>query len=523
MPRTLEQLQLIATFADALPAAIWVGRAPSGECVYVNQAFERILGIRPPEDASRGNYVGPYGVHTRAGEPYPEDRMPYERVMRSRAPEVIDDLVIHRHDGAKTYLRVFASPLLEGGEVAFVVEAFIDITREVELEERRARGERELQLTRRREAIGSLASGIAHDFNNLLSIVKLTAGALRAGEREPARLELLAGLDDVADSAAHLTRGLLGSAGRGKNLAERVSLNAIARAMVDVASRTFERRLTLTAALCAGGDVVVGDASQLEQVVMNLLMNARDAIAGAGRIVVTTRAMVLAADDDPGLPAGRYVVLEVEDTGAGIDPSIRDRLFEPYVSTKGLGAQKGAGLGLATIYGIAQTHGGRAEVASTGPLGTTVRVLLPAIDAAAPAPAPAPPQGRAPAVTRGAGPVLVVDDEPGVLKACGAILRGLGYEVVLAPGGREALEAFRERQGDFRAVVLDMSMPGMDGRATYLALRDVRADIPVVLTTGFSLNDEAQAILDLGVRAFLPKPFNVAQLSETLTKLTARA
>lgn len=509
MERPVDQLRLIAAFADALPSAIWVGRAPRGECVYVNQEFKRILGIQPPAQAERGNYVGPYGVHTRTGEPYPEDRMPYELAMRSRAPVIVDDLVIHRHDGVKTYLRVFASPLLEGDEVAYVVESFIDITREVERE-------RELQHTRRREAIGSLASGIAHDFNNLLSIVKLTAAALRANERDPSRLELLTGLDEVADSAGHLTRALLGSAGRGKNLAERVSLNAIARAMVEVAARTFERRLTLSADLCANGDVILGDGSQLEQVIMNLLMNARDATAGAGRITVTTRAVVLAADDDPGLPAGRYVALEVKDTGGGIDPSVRERLFEPYVTTKTLGAQKGAGLGLSTIYGIARTHGGRAELASTGPLGTTIRVLLPAVEGDAPAPV----ERRAQAIVRGSGLVLVVDDEPGVLKSSGAILRELGYEVALAPGGREALQVFRERLSDVRAVLLDMSMPEMGGKETYLALRALRAEVPVILTTGFSLNEEAQTILDLGVRAFLPKPFDVGQLSATLAELT---
>src|SRR4051812_35943587 len=150
MDRTLDQLREITKFADALPVAVWVGRAPSGECVYVNRKFEEILGITPPEGALRGNYVGPYGVHTTTGEAYPEDQMPYERVVRARAAVVIEDLVIHRHDGGRTHLRVFASPLFdERGELAYVVEAFTDKTKEVEADRARREGERQLEIAQK--------------------------------------------------------------------------------------------------------------------------------------------------------------------------------------------------------------------------------------------------------------------------------------------------------------------------------------------------------------------------------------
>ena len=518
MDRSVEQLQQIARFADALPAAIWVGRAPSGECVYVNEAFEIVLGLRPPADARAGNYVGPYGVHTRTGEPYPEDRMPYPLVLRSRAPVQVDDLVIHRHDGGKTYLRVFASPLFDdAGEIAYVVEAFIDITREVEANEARTRGERELQHTRRMEAIGSLAGGIAHDFNNLLSIVKLVAASLRAGEQAPARLELLQNLDDVADSAAHLTRALLGFAGRVAHRGERVALNARARSMVEIAARTFDRRLKVRAELEAEHDQVVGDGSQLEQVVMNLLLNARDAVEGAGEIVVRTSDITIAGDE-PGLPAGGYLCLEVVDTGGGIDPSVRDRLFEPYVTTKTLGPQKGTGLGLATVYGIVQSHHGRIEVADPGPGRTTLRVLLPVVTGAD-LPAPRARPRTAPPLVHGTGTVLVVEDEPLVGKTCAAMLADLGYTVVLAGSGREALRRFHQRPGDFDAVLLDLSLPDMTARDICVALRESRADLPVILTTGFAIDEDAQEVVALGVRGFHPKPLDVAALSQTLARV----
>lgn len=328
---------------------------------------------------------------------------------------------------------------------------------------------------------------------------------------------MLNDLDEVARSATQLTRGLLGFAGRGKNLAAELDAASLVRAVVELAARTFDRRLVVTAELGARATTIVGDASQLEQVVMNLLLNARDAIAGEGRIVVRTRDVELAASRD-GLAAGRYLALEVEDTGSGIDPAVRERVFEPYVTTKTMDSQKGTGLGLATVFGIAQAHGGRAEIAATGPGGTTMRVLFPAVEADAAAARATPRDGT---IVAGSGTVLVVDDEPLVLKATATTLGELGYEVVTAPDGVDAVELFRAAPGRFCAVLLDLSMPRMGGRETYLALRALRGDVPVILTTGYAFNEEAQKILDLGVRAFLAKPFDPAQLSQTLAQVAA--
>ncbi len=514
--RSQDELAAIATFADALPVAVWVGRARGGEVVYINREFERILGITPPEGAARGNYVGPYGVHTPTGAPYPEDRMPFERVLRSKKTEVIDDLVVHRHDGSKVYLRVFAKPIFDdAGEVAYVVEAFTDRTREVETERSRAESEQQLQGVRRLESLGSLAGGVAHDFNNLLGIVKLVAAQLRRGESDRDRLELVRYLDDVADSAAKLTRALLGFARRGKHLSRPISVHEIAESVVELAQRTFERRILVISDLAASPDVVVGDAAQIEQVVMNLVMNARDALPGPGRIVVRTRREIVGESAGAGLRAGTYVVVEVEDTGTGIDAAVRDRVFEPYVSTKGAGSLKGTGLGLATVYGVAQAHGGTAEVVSSSSAGTTMKVLLPASDEVMVA---APRRSEAP-LPPGSGTILVVDDEPLVLRMTAQVLSQSGYDVMTASSGDAAVELFRASSARVRAVVLDMVMPGMDGKATYLALRSVDPDVRVLLTTGYALNHDAQGILDLGVRGFVSKPFDGDQLGQALARV----
>ncbi|MDB4928075.1 MAG: Sensory box histidine kinase/response regulator, partial [Myxococcaceae bacterium] len=377
---TLRELEFIAAIADALPAAIWVGSAPRGETVYTNGEFREILGLTAPPDAERGNYVGPYGVHTVDGAPYPEHRMPFERALAARATVEVDDLVIHRHDGGRVHLRVFARPLFdERGEVTHVVESFTDITREVLAERARAEGESRLGQAQRMDSIGNLAGGVAHDFNNLLATIKILSSLLRAGESDPARLTAFAQIDQVTDSAAKLTRSLLGFARRGKNLSQRVSLDAAARSVAEIVGRTVDRRIEVR---FEGEAVdVVGDATQLEQVIMNLLLNARDAIEGAGTITVRTGLVEVDAARAAKLGAlapGPHAVLEVIDTGTGIDPAVRDRIFEPYFTTRAAGSGHGTGLGLAVVYGVAQSHRGAVEVAPNQPCGTTMRVLLPA-------------------------------------------------------------------------------------------------------------------------------------------------
>jgi two-component system, cell cycle sensor histidine kinase and response regulator CckA len=510
--RSPDQCAAIARFADALPVAIWVGRAPSGECVYVNREFERILGLAPP-DATRGNYVGPYGVHLPSGEVYPEDRMPYERVIAARAAVTVEDLVVHKHDGTRTYLRVFASPLFDdAGAIAYVVEAFIDKSAEVETERLRAEGERQLHAARRIESIGSLASGIAHDFNNMLAVVKLGAAQLRTEADEGERQALLDCVDDVTDSAARLTRSLLGFAGRGHGFVQRVPIGELAESIVELAHRTFDANLRVRAELDADAHTVVGDVAQVEQVLLNLLFNARDAIAGPGEIVVRTALCPVEPGAHGNLAAGTYVELTVTDTGAGVDPSVRERMFEPYVTTKSAGATKGTGLGLATVYGIVQGHKGLVELAQTGPDGTTMRVLLPASRERAEATRSAPPR---PSV-QGRGTVLVVDDEPLVLRLTAGSLSALGYTVLSASSGEEALRVLRGRVDEIDAVVLDMVMPGMDGCDTYLAMRAVREGLPVILVTGNAMNAKAQDLIDLGVRRFLAKPYALSDLSAAL-------
>ncbi|HEY8073759.1 MAG TPA: ATP-binding protein [Labilithrix sp.] len=512
-------LQEIQLAADELPVAIWMGKVPTGDVVYINRAFREVLGIEPPAGAARGAFVEPYGVHLPDGSKYPENRMPFERAIRARETVVVDDLVIHRRDGRRVYLRVFAKPLFDDlGELTHVLEAFTDITREVEAERARAQGDRRLARSQRLESIGQLVAGIAHDFNNLLTVTKLAVSQLLASEKDDAKRDALGDVETVTDSAIALVKNLLGFAGRQQQVLAPTDVVPIAESVVELARRTFDRRINLR----LEGDPSAwlrGDRTQIEQVLMNLLVNARDAITGAGHVTVSFRTRELAAGEIEGCAPGKWIVLEVTDDGSGIDPAIRDRIFEPYFTTKSFGPVKGTGLGLSTVHGIVQAHHGAIEALSHAPRGTTLRVALPACDPLASESRPA--SARKLRASTGAPGrlVLVVDDERLVRAATARTLESLGWHVLEAEGGEAALELFDRHAKELAAVVLDMIMPGMPPRDVLAAMFGRRADVPVLVVTGTSMSDEVRALLEAGVRGCLAKPFDDEQLADALASI----
>ncbi len=512
---------IVSSVADDLPVGVWVARAPDGEFLYANKTFADIMGMAARADVGRGEYAQPYGIHARTGELYPEEKMPFVRALAERRTVVVDDIVIHRHDGGRVHIRAQARPVFgEDDAITHVVIAFIDITREARAEEARLESDQRVRQLQRMDSIGTLAGGIAHDFNNLLAAVKMMAAVLRRNEDDAVKLGYLEQIDDATESAAQLTRALLGFARRGKHLASRVSLHDVAIGVASLMRRALDRRIEVVTQFKATTGDVVGDFSQLEQVFMNLVVNARDAMPEeGGRIIIATRDYEMGEDEAArreNMRRGPCVVLEVSDNGSGIAPHIRDRMFEPYVTTKKGGEGGGTGLGLATVWGIVENHGGAIEAIAASP-GTILRAFFPAaIEAAVGAP-----KNDTPAnVVHGTGAVLVVDDERPVREALAAALRGLGYRVLVAEDGAAAIEIVRG-ETKIDAVLLDMVMPRMDGKATYLALREVRPDLRVVLTTGFALNEEAQRILDLGVREFISKPFSVEALSQVIARTVA--
>ncbi|HEY0481593.1 MAG TPA: ATP-binding protein [Kofleriaceae bacterium] len=503
---------IVLALGEDLPVGLWVARAPGGDLVYANRTFVEIMGTAARPDVRAGGYADAYGIFTRDGAPYPEDRMPFVRALAERRVIVADDLTIHRRDGKRVDIRAVARPV--GEPITHVITAVFDVSREVEAERARAESEQRLRRAQRLEAIGTLAGGIAHDFNNLIFGIKMIAAELAATEPDPRRREAMELIDDITERSATLTRSLLGFARRGKHRAMPVSVNDVVTAMSELLTRTLAG-VELTFELEASDrGTVVGDQSQIEQVIMNLVLNARDAVQAAGRVVVRTSDLGSPSDPD----SARFVVLEVKDDGPGIAAEIRDRVFEPYFTTKITGPERGTGLGLATVFGIAESHGGSVEIdAGLDGRGTTMRVVLPA----ASRPTVVKSRPTVAELPKGSGMILVVDDDPMVRKVVSSSLGVLGYETVEATGGNEAVEIYRQRHDEIRAVVLDMVMPGMTGRATYLALRDVDPDVAVLLMSGHTLNEHVQEILDLGVRNFVSKPYSIGTLAKAIAEIVS--
>jgi two-component system, cell cycle sensor histidine kinase and response regulator CckA len=509
------------SIADALPVGIWVAKAPGGELVYANAMFAEIMGQAALSDVTAGEYTQPYGIYGKDGQLYPEEKLPFPRVLAEKRPVVIDDIVIHRRDGSRVHIRAQARPVLdESGAVIRIIIAFIDITREAEAELARAESEERLRHAQRMESIGRLAGGVAHDFNNLLAAIGILAASLKRSETDASRKSALDQIEQTTDSAAALTRSLLGFAGQGKNLRRPVSLTEVVDRVAALFARTIDPRVSVQKDTTSK-QFVVGDPTQIEQVVLNLVVNGRDAMPDGG--VLAIRAYDLAPDaprprGGKGLPRGKWLILEVEDTGTGIDPSIRHRIFEPYFTTKQAMTQPGAGLGLATVYGIVEAHGGTIELLDGEPRGTLVRVAFPVGSGMM----RLIPSDRAPMVEEElASParIMIVEDDALVRGALRRGLGDLGFVVTTAQDGQDAAEIFQKDHRSIDVVLLDMSMPRMNGRAAFEALKRFDPEVRAVLMTGHALNEDAQAILDLGVRAFFEKPFSLRAVAAKLHEL----
>jgi len=295
-----------------------------------------------------------------------------------------------------------------------------------------------------------------------------------------------------------------------------VDMNETIERICHLLARSLGGEIRLLMRLEAKPPTVRGDPSQVEQSLMNLALNARDALAGkkGGEIVVATRTVVMDKDScarHPGMKPGPCVLVTVTDNGCGMERDVLARIFEPFYTTKPRG--EGTGLGLSMTYGIVKNHGGSIGVYSEPDKGTTFNVYLP-VDAEAMVATPVAPEATQ--VIRGTGRVLVVDDEEVVRGAAAAMLRHLGYEVVALADGEEAVLYYRHFGERIDLVLLDMVMPGMGGRETLKALREVDDGVKVVLSTGFGLNEAAQTILDEGAIGFAQKPYRAADLSQVV-------
>ena len=400
----------------------------------------------------------------------------------------------------------------ENGRTVKLYGSFRDVTADRRAERDREELRLKMLEAQKLESLGVLAGGIAHDFNNLLTVILANASFIRdaAGPHE----QRLVHIETAAQRAADLCRQMLAYAGKAGFVAGPVDLAALVRDTAELIHVSLSKKASLTLDFPAALPPVDGDASQLRQVVMNLVINASEALGDhPGRISLSAGRDRPAAGA-PGqlhtfdLPAGDCVCLEVADTGHGMDAATLNRIFEPFFTTK----FTGRGLGLPAVLGIVRTHRGALYVESAPGRGTTFRVYLPAAAAPATSPAPAPPPA-------GAGRLLIADDEAGVLETTDLLLRHFGYETVLAVDGDEAVRRFRSSPESFTAVLMDLTMPGLDGADALREIRAIRPGVPALVMSGFSEADVLHRLHGLGDVPILRKPFSRQILLDHIVKL----
>jgi two-component system, cell cycle sensor histidine kinase and response regulator CckA len=380
----------------------------------------------------------------------------------------------------------------------------------------RRRIDQQLLRTQRLESLGTLAGGIAHDLNNVLAPILLALELLAVGEDDPRKLELLSTVGTSTQRGAEMVQQVLSFARGVSGEAAPLDVGVLIDDVLGMVRDTFPRTVRIDRRVEDWLAPVVGDATQLHQVLMNLLVNARDALPGGGTVRV--RASTVELDEQyaavtPEVRAGTYVAIDVEDDGHGMRPEVLDRVFEPFFTTKRHG--EGTGLGLSTSLAIVRGHGGHLRAYSEPGHGTTFRVHLPvAVGSAAGAVRPVDGR-RTEELPRGNGErVLVVDDEAAVRDITRQTLVAFGYEVVAAGDGAEAVARFARDPDGFDLVVTDVMMPIMDGPATVHALRSIRASIPVIATSGLNADGNVGKAAAVGVEHFLGKPFTAATLLE---------
>ncbi|MBN2714571.1 MAG: response regulator [Deltaproteobacteria bacterium] len=392
-----------------------------------------------------------------------------------------------------------------------------DITELKETEAEKVKVEKQLQQSQKMEAIGRLAGGIAHDVNNLLGVILNSATMLKLdGEVDEDIEEDLENIVEACKRGRDLTKNLLGFARKGKYVREDISVNKVVHDAIALLSRTLSKQIKVDMALQPRLDHVEGDPGQLEHAVMNLFINSSDAMDEAGTLSIRTSSVSIPSDDEPAdlkLDSGRYIRLDISDTGKGMDDATLQKAVEPFFTTKPEG--KGTGLGLSMVYGTVRSHRGDMHIESSPGTGTTISIYLPSLNrrrTTMPNTAPWPSLGAESSEIS----ILVIDDEPMVLRSTRRVLQRMGYTVHTARDGEEALRQFKAHQTELSLVMLDMIMPDMDGSQVFSVLRQIDPGVKVLICSGYARDRKVETLLAAGARAFIQKPFDLELLSHTV-------
>jgi PAS domain S-box-containing protein len=514
--------EMFTLIANNAQDAIWT-MDTNMRFTFVSPAIERIIGYTPeeclrlsPEDIlTPASYKQVMAIiaEEMAGEEDPD-----KDLLRTRMVETEQ-----RHkNGATVWVEIRANFLRDAEGRAIGLLGFTrDIGKIREVMDEKDRLQTQIFESQKLEAIGTIAGGIAHDFNNILMSIQSHLSLMKAEMNEThAHYWRLQEMEDQVMSGSRLTRQLLGFAGGGKYEIKRIALNDLVRKASDMFGRT-RKEISLGMSLDDDLWVFEADQNQIEQVLMNLYINASQAMPEGGDLDVTTMNATLSEREAKagGVHPGRYVRISVKDTGVGMDTGTQRRIFEPFFTTKETG--EGTGMGLSFVYGIVRNHGGFIKVESRPGQGSTFHLFFPAAEDE---PAAGPGEGAEGAdeeILNGQEMILLVDDEEMVLTVTGELLEFMGYRVLLASSGEEAMAVFMEKGKEIDLIILDRIMPGMGGKKTFEALRVVDPHVKVIISSGYSADTEVQSLLAEGCCGFLQKPYRIQELSQKVRDVLA--
>lgn len=454
-----------------------------GNATFVNPAAAKMLGFTPDELLGAPLHDM---LHHRAadGSRLPSDQCPISLTLREGSRQQVVNDSFQRKDGSEFTVEYVSTPLRENGSIEGAVIVFQDITERRRLEQEKETLRGQLVQSQKMEAIGQLAGGIAHDFNNILTVIMGFGNILqkKTADNEPLR-GYVDHVIEAAERAAHLTRSLLVFSRKQAMNPKPEKLNEIVRNVEKFLKRVIGENVELETDFKEEDLLVRVDSNQIEQVLMNLATNARDAIGSEGRLVIQTESVELDNSFIKSHGYGRvgpFALLSVTDTGSGMDKATCTKIFDPFFTTKETG--KGTGLGLSIVYGIVKQHSGYINVYSEPGHGTTFRIFLPLLasgEVVAPKTVLPYPQG-------GTETILLAEDEPSIRSLLATTLRDFGYTVIEAEDGSDALARFKEHQDDVHLLVFDVIMPKKGGTETYEEIRKLRPGVKILFLTGYT-------------------------------------
>jgi two-component system cell cycle sensor histidine kinase/response regulator CckA len=487
-----------------------------GNLTFFNDPLSKMLGYTPEEMLGKNTreFTSPATMRKM-------DQI-YDQILKTGEPIRGTGYDAVGKDGGGIALELAASLIRDpqGDPVGFR-GVLRDVSERKDAEAQKRALELQVQQAQKMESIGTLAGGIAHDFNNILMGIQGNASLmLLKTDSSHAFYEKLKNIEAYVENGTELTKQLLGFARRGKYHSIASDINSIIDKSASMFGRT-KKEIRIHKDLMPDIYTVEVDRGQIEQALLNLYVNAWQAMPEGGDLYLKTENVILDADFENIQPykveTGKYVKITVSDTGSGFDDETKKRIFEPFFTTKEMG--RGTGLGLASVYGIIKGHGGYINVHSRKDQGATFAVYLPASakevrhEKAEPV---------VETVAKGTGTILLIDDEEMIIKVGEELLQELGYNVIAARSGEEAVKLYNKNRDKIDLVVMDMIMPGMGGGETFDRLKAVNPDVKVLLSSGYSINGQASKILERGCDGFIQKPFNLNQLSEKIRGIVAK-